>query len=64
MIKSIAFYPGCSYLLKFTERAKYLISKSKIPHLDGLKPEENLKAAEFAMKFLDEHDIDIKNFKI
>ena len=46
--RAIAFYPGCSYLLKFTERAKYLINKSKILHLDGLKPEENLKAAEFA----------------
>ncbi|MCL4376893.1 MAG: carbohydrate kinase family protein [Actinobacteria bacterium] len=48
--RAIAFYPGSSSLLKFTERAKYLISKSKILHLDGLKPEENLKAAEFARK--------------
>lgn len=48
--RAIAFYPGSSVLLKFTERAKYLISKSKILHLDCLKPEENLKAAEFAHK--------------
>ena len=48
--RAIAFYPGSSSLLKFTERAKYLISKSKILHLDGLRPDENLKAAEFAHK--------------
>lgn len=48
--RAIAFYPGCSSLLKLTERAKYLISKCKILHLDGLNPEENLKASEFAHK--------------
>lgn len=46
--RAIAFYPGSSVFLEFTERGKNLISKSKILHLDGLKPEENLKAAEFA----------------
>ena len=48
--RAIAYFPGSGEKLKFDDKAKEIVKKSKILLLDGLLPEENLKAAKFARK--------------
>ena len=46
--RAISYYPGSGGNLKFDEKAREIVRKSKILILDGMLPNENLKAAKFA----------------
>lgn len=46
--RAIAYFPGCGEKLKFNDKAKEIVKKSKILILDGILPQEGLKAAKFA----------------
>jgi sulfofructose kinase len=48
--RAIAYFPGSGGKLKFGEKAKEIIKKSKILLLDGLLIDENVEAAKFAHK--------------
>ena len=48
--RAISYFPGSGGMLKFDEKAKEIIKKSKILLLDGLSIDENVEAAKFAHK--------------
>ena len=48
--RAISYFPGSGGMLKFDEKAKEIIKKSKILLLDGLSIDENIEAAKFAHK--------------
>jgi len=48
--RAISHYPGSGGNLIFNEKAKKIIEKSKILHIDGLIPQADLEAAKFARK--------------
>ena len=48
--KAISNYPGVSKYLEFNEKAQEIINKSNLLLIDGVLPNEDIKAAKFAHK--------------
>ncbi|MCL5071028.1 MAG: carbohydrate kinase family protein [Actinobacteria bacterium] len=48
--RAISFYPGSGSYLKFTNKTREIIKKSKVLLLDGVLPAEDVKAAKFAQQ--------------